>query len=581
MKKALRLLSLLLCFVIALTSLVSCGESIFESDKDANDSSNSSGKLQGTTVIDESKYFVLFKDGAYTSKFVIPDMASTAESAVYAKLRSAVKEKISADVAYATDHLSAGQTRDPNESAVLIGNTNYDESKQIFEKQNYGDYSISIVNNKLVLSFITKDDGISLVDTFVRAIKTDNNGSYWIERSFSYERRAIPQLEGIPKYPSAQTTLVESTNNTSMVVASSTTIEEFKSYCTALEKDGFTLYASRDNVNQNCFRTYIKDDMAVNAYFTPYTKSARIVVGPSTDVPPTEKDTTPEIYTPSLTLISQGSYYNNGLGMVYLLPNGKFLIIDGGMVKSNQLYNILLELAPDPSNITITAWYISHTHGDHQQTLLSFLKSRYENVKIESILYNYTTTAQYNAITTGADGVNTAKNFESTLISYVGKDTKKIKPHTGQIYNYGSAKVEIMYTVEDVLPKTLDYLNTSSMVVRVTIGDHSMLALTDTTHVSGDILKNMYGSYLESDMVQLAHHGTYPGYASLYHAIKAPILIWPSNMQNVTEQISNSAVVAAISYATDIYVANAGTITLALPYTPINNKQEFLDSLGG
>ena len=108
-----------------------------------------------------------------------------------------------------------------------------------------------------------------------------------------------------------------------------------------------------------------------------------------------------------------------------------------------------------------------------------------------------------------------------------------------------------------------------------------MLALADTTHVSGDILKNMYGSYLESDMVQLAHHGTYPGYASLYHAIKAPVLIWPSNMQNVTEQISNSAVVAAISYATDIYVSNAGTITLELPYVPINNKQEFLDSLGG
>ena len=91
----------------------------------------------------------------------------------------------------------------------------------------------------------------------------------------------------------------------------------------------------------------------------------------------------------------------------------------------------------------------------------------------------------------------------------------------------------------------------------------------------------MYGTYLESDMVQLAHHGTYPGYASLYSTIKAPILIWPSNLTNAKTQISNSAVAAAVSYATDIYLANSGNVTLTLPYTPINNKQEFLDSLNG
>ena len=173
------------------------------------------------------------------------------------------------------------------------------------------------------------------------------------------------------------------------------------------------------------------------------------------------------------------------------------------------------------------------------------------------------------------------KSFESMLSTYASKDTKIIKPHTGQIYKYGSTTVEIMYTVEDVLPQTLDYLNTSSLVVRVNIGNHSMLALADTTHISGDILRDMYGSTLKSEMVQLAHHGTYPGYASLYNTVKAPVLIWPSNLQNAKNQQKDGAVIAAINNATDIYVANSGTITLNLPYTYVNNKQQFLNNIGG
>ena len=77
-----------------------------------------------------------------------------------------------------------------------------------------------------------------------------------------------------------------------------------------------------------------------------------------------------------------------------------------------------------------------------------------------------------------------------------------------------------------------------------------MLALADTTHVSGDVLKNTYGSYLKSEAVQLAHHGTYPGYSTLYNAIQAKLLIWPSNLSNAQVRINeDTAVVTAVSHA--------------------------------
>lgn len=581
MKIHLKLSALLLCLVMIGTSLVSCVQNSNDNSSDTKDTTDNA-ETSHICDIDETKSLILFKEGAYTSSFKLPDIASDSETAVYAKLRGLIKEKTKADVKFETDLIPPGETRDPNETAVLLGNTNYNESKQITENMNYGDYSMKVINNKIVLAFTAKNDGLELVNILIRSLKTDGNGCFWIDRSLSISKQGLPQLNGLPKYPSSETSLVDCNDSTSMIVANRTTISDFKSYCAELEQQGFTLKASRDNVNQNCFRTYVKGGLAVTAYFTPNNKTARIIAGPATDMPSDTKDTTPETVKPSLTILSQGSRYNNGLGMIYLLPNGKFLIIDGGYVRGKQLYSILEQLAPNKNEIVITAWYMSHTHGDHQQSLTSFLRERYKNVKIESVLYNYTTSEQYNSITTGADGANSAKNLASTLSNYLGNtDTKIIKPHTGQIYSYGSTTVEILYTVEDVLPQTLDYLNTSSLVVRVNVGEHSMLALADTTHVSGDILKNMYGTYLESDMVQLAHHGTYPGYASLYNAIKAPVLIWPSNLDNAKTQITNGAVVAALNQATDVYIANSGNVTLQLPYTPINNKQQFLNSING
>ena len=589
MKTHLKILSLFLCFIVIITSLISCGESLFETipndDKAKNDNIDNSQNAETDDTdnpkVDEAKVLVLFKNGAYTAKFIVPDLASDTEKSVYTKLRTLMKSKTKSEISYTTDHLTAGQVRDPNETTVLLGKTNYEESKSINDNKEYGNYSLNIIGNKIVLSFDTKDDGLELVNSLSKAIRNDGNGTYYVDRSFSISKRAMPQLDGLPKYPSSSTTLVECDATTSMVVANNTTLDDFKGYCSALEQSGFSLYSSRDNVNGNVFRIYVKDSTAINVYFAAASKSARIISGPINDIPTKEVDNTPENVTPSLTILSQGNRYNNGLGMVYLLPNGKFIIIDGGYVRANQLYNILENLAPNEDKITIAAWYMSHPHGDHQQVLTSFLKAKYENVKIESILYNYTTADRYNEITTGADGASSAKNFQNTVATYADKDTKIIKPHSGQIYNYGSASVEILYTVEDVLPKTLDYLNTSSLVVRVTIDNHTMLALADTTHVSGEILRTMYGSYLESEMVQLAHHGTYPGYASLYNTIKAPILIWPSNLQNAKDQITDGAVSAAVKHASDIYIANSGNVTFELPYTPINNKQQFLESIGG
>ena len=520
--------------------------------------------------------FMILSNGEYKLKVVVSDDSSKAEELVYKKLREALKNITGVNTVYTSDLIAPGDTRSPNEKAILVGNTNYTESEDISSKSSYGKYSISITDHKIVFSFSSQEEGNELVTLFQKAIQKDENGNFWIDRNFTVSKQKLLQLQDLPKYPANTNSLVDCNDSTAMVVTEKTTVEDFLGYCTTLETRGYTLYTSRDNVNGNYFRTYTKGNLAYTVYYNQSTKAARIIAGPLDDIPTKEVDTTPEIHTPSLTLLSQGSRLDNGLGIVYLLPNGKFLIFDGGNVTSTRLAEALQALAPDKNEIVIAAWFISHPHGDHQQSIISVLRDR-KNIKIESVLYNYTTSLQYNNITTGSDGGGSAQNLQNSLTKYLDSSTKIIKPHTGHIYNYGSAEVEILYTVEDVLPQTLDYLNTSSLVIRVRIGDHSHLILADTTHVSGDIMRNMYGSHLESEMVQLAHHGTHPGNPSLYEAIKGKVLIWPSNYTNVKNQITNLAVTNALKHATDVYVCNVENITLSLPYTFVNNKASFME----
>lgn len=613
MKKSIRLLSFVLALITSASLMFSCGNTNNGENNEQNktdnkltDSSDTSSPSENESERDPQK-FIFFEDSAYTAKIVVPEFATDAEKTVYAKIRGVLKTKTKVTTTYATDFMASGQTRNPNEIAILVGNTNYIESKEIFADAVYGEYGIKVSGNKLIFYFTSKEEGTELADIFEKAIKsnTSKGGTYFIENDFSINKSGFLQLKDLPKYSAGNHSLVDCSDNTSMIVASDTTISEYKSYCQKLEAQGFTLYSSREDVNKNYFSTFTKAPVAVTVYFSPSTKTTRIISGPIKDIPPKEVDNTPETVKPSLTILSQGTRLNNGLGLIYLLPNGKFLIIDGGYVKADSLYNTLKKLLPTSSEnsgsdneddeeeeennkprastpnqeIVIAAWYITHPHGDHQRGFTSFIQKYAKSVKIESVLYNYTTSQQYNAVTTGSDGASSASSLRNDLSKYLDSSTKIYKPHNGQIYKYGSTEVEILYTVEDVLPKTLDYLNTSSLVVRVNIGDHKLLALADTTHVSGDILKNMYGDYLQSDMVQLAHHGTYPGYANLYDTIKGKVLIWPSNYQNATAQITNNAVVAAVNQATDIYIANDKDITLSIPYTYVNNKQEILDKI--
>jgi hypothetical protein len=112
------------------------------------------------------------------------------------------------------------------------------------------------------------------------------------------------------------------------------------------------------------------------------------------------------------------------------------------------------------------------------------------------------------------------------------------------------------------------------------------MALADASSTMKGIVREMYDSHVKSDMLVLAHHGVWDNTPELYNEIKGKVLFWPNNTAGArmfyTDKSSSSgarqAIQAALNNATDVFLAKGADTKLNLPYTPVGNKQSFINS---
>ena len=605
-----KVISLLLTVIMILSALSACAktvegedESLSDSDYSSNSNQNSSDNGEATDsdvgegiytpIVDESKFpknaFPIFDGSAYTIKVIVSDKATNTERQVATSLRGELKKKTKTTISQDTDFLKSGESYDPNAYEILVGETNHSESASIYDATDYNNYGIKTVGRKIVFYFSSADEGNELIKTFISALKSNDKNAFWLEGSISASNITSVNLTGLPKYPATSLSTVNCADDTQMVVAKSTSKSEFDTYCQSLVSSGYAEYSKRENVDGNYFRTYTKGSTAVTAYFSTGRKQARIIVGPIKDIPSKETDSTKETFTPSVTLIGPSESVSGSLTMIYQLANGKFLIIDGGIILADRIYKELKELQPNATKFTIAGWFISHPHNDHQDGIEYFIEQHGHEVDIENVYFNYATAAYYNNPsskdhTTEREGERVTQ-LRNLLNKYLSRSTKIVKPHSGQIYTFGSATVEIISTVEDILPTQLPHVNESSMVIRVTVAGQSNMMLGDASSTMKGTILDMYDNHVKSDMVTLAHHGVWDCTPELYNIIKGKVLFWPNNTEGAKMYYNKSstsearkALVAALNNATDVFLAKGADTKLNLPYTPVGNKQNFINT---
>ena len=529
------------------------------------------------------KDFVLFSEKAYSCKFLVSASMSDADKAVSEKLAGWLKDKTGKKVEFISDTSSL----ESDESVVLIGKTAHATSTDMYKTLSSRKGMIKVEGRFLVIAFDTQESGTKVVEQMINEFKSCDPENIVVGKNWKSEYREPATRDDVPAYSKGKRKKDTSGENTNLTYASATTLAEFNDYCDTVAAEGFTKVYARDTDDLSCM-AFTCEDVYVYAYYAKRTKIARILVGPKGDLSVDDFSSgKKESVTPSLTLIGQSATMDCGQGYIFVLPDGRLIVQDGGYRtddKVDYVYNAIKEVAPDKNNIVIAAWFVSHPHCDHTYGMEEFLDLHKgdKTITVERVIYNFVEAERYEYKRTDG-GYEDGKIVAESLFKKINEsipNAKLIKAHTGQVFKFGSANIEIMYTVEDYLPsKKFDYVNTTSTVIRVNIAGQSVMLLADTTHSTCKIIEATYAESLKSDMVQLAHHGLYAGSSSLYQYINAKVLLWPNTEKLAKEWVDDAAVVAALAPAKDVYISGSVNTTLTLPYTIVNNKDSVITAL--
>lgn len=516
-------------------------------------------------------------EGKALYQIVRPEEAGEALKEQIISFRREVERKTGVRMAITSDFLSMDEKGYERRCEILIGKTGYPESKAALETCGYGDWIIRAVGNKIVVTAYDDGNLAAAMDALCRLIAgAENPQELTLTREeLTVTRSVNATVSALPRYTGSGTpTVIDCADGAYQLLVEEASRADWDGYVRALEDGGFTRYTAH-TVGDNSFATYTNDGYTVTMYHTPVRGQLRAMIEPRGALPPMETEAHPVVCTPSVTLVGL-EYDNNqiGLGMIFRLSDGSFLIFDGGNNKSafaDRFYAKLCELAPDPEHIRVRGWFFSHCHTDHVGTFIRFTDKYREKVTVDRFIYNFGTDAVYDTIVSGAN-----RGLSAELRAAVGKwtDSQVIKAHTGQRFRFADAEVEMLYTGEDVYPLAWRDGNTESLVFRVTLGGQTILCLGDEYLDSSEILSAMYGTYLKSDILQASHHGRNGATVTLNSQIQPDTVLWPGGTGAFFELSQREYNVRLLAICKDLYVAGKDGVTLELPYTVQNNKEQ-------
>ncbi len=314
--------------------------------------------------------------------------------------------------------------------------------------------------------------------------------------------------------------------NSAGSVLSSYTDEDgslFKGVYRFLSEAGYSLYYA-GTIADNRAATYQKDGEVIHLYHQPLFGELNIV----TDAPGVS--TLPPMDTASgstpVTVTQLQSAKENGMGYVFRLSDGSFIVYDGGYAEgAAELWDTLVTLNGGESNIRIRAWLLTHSHSDHYPCFTAFAETYAERVTLEYVMY--APTSERDAKQNG-DTMFFARKLGLSIKRFAGAAV--CIPHTGMAFTIGGVRLDILLCAEELyIDNPPDDFNDSSLVSRVSCGEISMLLLGDSASNGGARLIACYGKELRSDYCQISHHGVEDFPLTGYQLIDASVWFYPCN----------------------------------------------------
>jgi hypothetical protein len=205
---------------------------------------------------------------------------------------------------------------------------------------------------------------------------------------------------------------------------------------------------------------------------------------------------------------------------IILTRNGKVVVIDGGCIwDAGYLYKVLKYKCGNH----VDAWIISHTHSDHVDALTAILSTpRYYNDLIIDTVYASLLSETEVSIYEN-NSLATLKNFLEAINS---SNQPLIDLKLGRKIHIDGVDFKILGIKNPEIHR--NFVNNSSVVVRVSNSEKSALFLGDIGEEAGNKIMGLQSNMLKSDFVQMSHHGFGGVSKRFYEAVNPKYCLWPT-----------------------------------------------------
>lgn len=298
---------------------------------------------------------------------------------------------------------------------------------------------------------------------------------------------------------------------------------------------------ARHSIGTCLYRTYrLQEGGILNVAYTAGDCSLRVVLDPLAGagkwvLPPQscvgrKKLCQPTLFVLPLDYSHRDVTDGNGMAFVILLEDGSYLIYDGGYPEdAERLFCLLWEHSPLPNHrIVISAWILTHSHGDHYGCFCNFSRMFTGRVHVRYFLLNSLPNREDVINPIAYDGFLTT-DFHRYAAAYEG--AAKIRMHTGQRIFLPGVELEVLQTFEDVLPLPLKFLNEASIVTRLRMEGQSLLFFADCERQAEGRIA-LFGEALKSDFMQVMHHAFSGGTPEIFHAVDPSYCLWTTNFES-------------------------------------------------
>ena len=287
-------------------------------------------------------------------------------------------------------------------------------------------------------------------------------------------------------------------------------------------------------------------------------------------------------------LMTQIDLEDFGGSVIFRLCDGRFIIFDGGWdfePDAEKLIKCLREQSPDPVPI-VACWIFTHPHIDHYRCFVVAYEKFAEAFKVERFLYNFPSTDESDL--TRAPGLVREAEYMMRLDECVKKTGAPVyKAHTGQVYEIGGARLEVLSSPDDAFFVPVNNLNSLSLIIKLTLEGQVFMMCADAL-LKVARLADRFGAYLKSDILQPTHHMFDGGDIKAYDFIDPRVCVAESFESHVFGTFSPVHKLCREAnlhlfynlHVEEFFTGGVGNIILPIPYEPSpNGKMKYLKKL--